>query len=95
MVAHPKSFFGGPYQKTGLTQDDLSPTTIPLYEFTWDHVIPEGTIKLAITLGEHPQVATIVTKFVTVNCPSTFNRVIGRTAIKSLKSSDFSLLPNN
>ena len=44
------------YQKTGLTRTDLSLTTSPLYKFTKDHVIPEGTIKLAVTLGGHPRV---------------------------------------
>ena len=42
------------YQKVGLTRADLNPTTSPLYWFSGDHVIPEGTIKLVVTLGEHP-----------------------------------------
>ena len=42
------------YQKSGLTQADLSPTTSPLYGFTGDHVIPRGIIKLVVTLGDHP-----------------------------------------
>ena len=37
-------FFWGAYQKTGLSQADLSPTTYPLYGFTGDYVIPRGTI---------------------------------------------------
>ena len=55
------------YQKTGLTRADLSLMTSPLYGFSGDHVIPEGTIDLEITLGEHPQVTTIVTDFFLVN----------------------------
>ena len=66
------------YQKTGLTQADLSPTTSPLYEFSRDHVIHEGTIKRAVTLGKHPQVATITTNFLAVNYPLAFNGVLGR-----------------
>ena len=64
---------------------DLSLTTTPLYGFTRDHVIPKETIKLAVTLGEHPRVATIVTEFLTVNYPSTFNGVIGRPLLRALK----------
>ena len=43
------------YQKIGLRRSDLTPTTSPLYGFTGDSVIPEGTIKLAVTLGEPPR----------------------------------------
>ena len=56
-----------------------------LYGFTGDHVIPKGTIKLAVTLGEHPQVAKVVTKFLPVDYPSAFNRVIGRPLLRTLK----------
>ena len=42
------------YQKTGLRRANLTLTTFPLYGFTRDNVIPEGIIKLAITLGEPP-----------------------------------------
>ena len=74
------------YQKTRLTRADLSPMTSPLYKFTEDHVVPEGTIKLAVTLGEYTQVATIVTKFFAVNCPSAFNGVLGRPLLHATKS---------
>ena len=42
------------YLKMGLTRADLSPKTSPLYGFTGDNIIPEGAIKVAATLGEHP-----------------------------------------
>ena len=41
------------YQKIGLTRVAQSPTTSPLYRFTGDHMIPKGTIKLAVSLGKH------------------------------------------
>ena len=66
------------YQKTRLTWANLSPTTSPLYRFSGDHVVPEGTIKLVVTLGEHPRVAMIMTKFLAVNYLSTFNGVLGK-----------------
>ena len=46
--------YWGAYQKTGLRRADLTPKTSPLYGFTGDSVIPRGTIKLAVTLGESP-----------------------------------------
>ena len=44
----------GAYQETSLRRLDLTPMTSPFYGFTGDSVIPEGTIKLVVTLGEPP-----------------------------------------
>ena len=43
------------YQKIGLRRVDLALMTSPLYGFTEDSVILEGTIKLAVTLREPPE----------------------------------------
>ena len=74
------------YQKIGLKWADLHPMTAPLYGFTGDSVIPEGTIKLAITLGETPQSVTIVIDFLVINCTSAFNGVLGRPLLRTLKA---------
>ena len=55
--------------RTRLIESELSLTTSPLYEFTGDHVIPKGMIKLSMTVGEHPRVWTVMTEFIVVNCP--------------------------
>ena len=47
-------FYWDAYQKTGLTESDLSPMTSFLYGFTEDHMIPIGTMKLAVTMGDQP-----------------------------------------
>ena len=60
--------------------------TSPLYEFIGNSVIPKGTIKLAVTLGEPPQTATMMIDFLIVKCPSSFNRVLGRPLLKALKA---------
>ena len=73
------------YKRLGLTESELSPMTSPLYEFTGDHVIPKGMIKLAVTVGEHPQVLIVITEFHVMDCPSVFNGVIGRSLLKALK----------
>ena len=48
------TFYWSAYKKTSLRRADLTLMTSPLYGFTRDSVIPEGTIKLAVTLGEPP-----------------------------------------
>ena len=74
------------YKKTGLTESDLSPMTSPLYEFTKDYVIPRCTIKLVVTVGDHPRTSMVVTEFLTVDCPLAFNGVIGRPLLKALRA---------
>ena len=46
--------YWGAYQKTGLRRADLTMKTSPLDRFIGDSVIPEGTIKLVVTLKELP-----------------------------------------
>ena len=49
-------------------------------------MIPRGTIKLALTVEEHPRTSTVVTEFLSANCPSAFNGVIGRSLLKALRA---------
>ena len=48
-------FYLDAYKIMGLAESALSPSTSPLYGFTMDHMIPKGTAKLAVTVGEHPR----------------------------------------
>ena len=48
------------YKRMGLTESELSPTTSPLYGFTRDQMVLRGTMKLAVTVGEHPRVSIVV-----------------------------------
>ena len=74
------------YQKIGLKRVDFCPITSPLYRFTGESVIPEGTVKLAVTLGESPQTVITVIDFLVVNCPSTYSGVLGRPLLRALKA---------
>ena len=74
------------YKRMGLTESALSPTTSPLYRFIGDHVIPKGIGKLAIIVGEHSRVSTVITDFFVVDCPLAINRIIGRPHLKALKT---------
>ena len=49
-------------------------------------MIPEGTIKLAVTLGEPPRTTIVVIDFLVVKYPSAFNEVLGRPLLKALKA---------
>ena len=73
------------YKRMGLTKSELSPSTLPLYGFTDNHVVPKGTIKLVVMVGEHSRESTVMTEFLIMDCPSTFNRIIGRPLLKAPK----------
>ena len=64
----------------------MIPTTSPIYEFSGDSVIPEGTVKLAINLREPPRTMIVMIDFLTIKCPSAFNWVLGLPLPKALKA---------
>ena len=70
----------------GLAESDLNPTTSPLYGFTRDHVVPNETVKLTVTVGKHPRTSTVVANFLIVDCPSVINWIIERPLLKALKA---------
>ena len=74
------------YKRMGLAESDLNLTTSPLYEFTRDHVVPKGTAKLTVIVGEHPRTSTVIANFLIVDCPSTINGIIGRPFMKAITS---------
>ena len=78
--------YWGAYQETGLRRADLTPMISPLYGFTGDSVIPEGTIKLVVTLREPPQIAIVVIDFLAVKCSLAFNKVLDRTLLRAMKA---------
>ncbi|XP_024023265.1 uncharacterized protein LOC112092146 [Morus notabilis] len=59
-------------KKMGISKEQLEKTSRPLYDFTGDSVIPQGTIRLPITAGEKPRQATTMANFVVIRgAPST------------------------
>ena len=49
-------------------------------------MIPKGTIKLAMMMGEHSRTSMVMTEFLMIDCPSTSNVVIGKSLLKALKA---------
>ena len=49
-------------------------------------MIPEGTIKLVVTLEDPPRTSTMMINFILVKCPSAFNGILGRPLLKALKA---------
>ena len=60
--------------------------TSPLYGFIGDSVIPNKTIKLAVTLREPSRMKTVMIDFLIVKFPSAFNGVLRRPLFNVLKT---------
>lgn len=74
------------FQTMGLTDRDLKPATTPLYDFRGDSLIPRGRIALAVTMGEKPPTSTVMTDFLVVSEPSSYNALFGRSMLKDMKA---------
>ena len=73
------------YEQMGHRLHQLTPTPTPLYEFNGDSLTPIGSIKLALTVDTYPWISTVMANFLVVGCPSAFNVVLGRPALKELR----------
>ncbi|PON50855.1 hypothetical protein PanWU01x14_220920, partial [Parasponia andersonii] len=74
------------FKKIGLNESDLKPTIAPLYGFTGDSLMPIGMIELMVNVGTYPRVSAKMTQFLVVDCPSTFNAVLGRPTLRELRA---------
>ncbi|XP_024024716.1 uncharacterized protein LOC112092519 [Morus notabilis] len=73
-------------EKMGIRKEQLEKTSRPLYGFTGDFVIPQGTIRLPITAGETPRQATTMANFLVIKGSSQYNAVIGRPTLQALRA---------
>ena len=63
----------------------LRPFGSPLVNFSGDRVFPKGIISLSITIGTYPAKVTREVDFRIVNCPSSYNVILGRPTLNLLK----------
>ncbi|XP_074378140.1 uncharacterized protein LOC141719659 [Apium graveolens] len=68
------------YKKLGLLDRELTSTGGHLYGFTGNSIRVKGTIRLPVTIGEEPHVATQIAMFIIVDQPCAYN------ALKSAES---------
>ncbi|XP_064963236.1 uncharacterized protein LOC135611524 [Musa acuminata AAA Group] len=65
------------FKKFSLTKEDLTPMASALTGFTGDSISPLGTTILLVTIGEEPRAKMIMTTFMIVDLPSTYNVILG------------------
>jgi hypothetical protein len=74
------------YQQMKLDKDRLRPMDAPLVGFTDDKVYPVGIVTLPITIGTYVKIISKTNDFLVVNCPSTYNAIIGRPTLNRLRA---------
>ena len=58
----------------------------PLFSFNGDRVYPRGIVTLTIIVGSYPQQLTRQFDFLIVDCPSSYNLIIGRPTLNHWKA---------
>ena len=74
------------FQQMKLGRDKLRPVHSPLVGFGGMKVQPVGTITLPVVVEAYPQQVTKDVNFLIVHCSSSYNAIIGRPTLNSLKA---------
>ena len=73
------------FQQMKLGRDQLFLVNSPLVGFGGMKLQPVGTVTLPVVVGAYPQQVTKDVNFLIVNCSSSYNAIIGRPTLNSLK----------
>ena len=73
------------FQQLKLDPKRLRPFESPLVSFSGDRVYPRGIVTLTVTVGTQQRQLTRQLDFLVVNCPSSYNVIIGRPTLNRWK----------
>ncbi|XP_074346444.1 uncharacterized protein LOC141685230 [Apium graveolens] len=73
------------YKKLGLLDRELTSTGGHQYGFTGDSIGVKRTIRLPVTIGEEPYVATQIPMFTIVDQPCAYNIIVGRPLMREMR----------
>ena len=74
------------FQPMKLDKKRIKPFTLALVSFTGDRIVPRVIITLTVIARTYPKQVTKEIDFLIVNCPSTYNIILGRPALNRLKA---------
>ena len=77
--------FASAFDKIGIGRERLEPVSTHLRGFSGEKVLPLGSIKLVLTLGDPPCQATTIARFLVVDAPSAYNMLLGRPSLNAIK----------
>ena len=73
------------FQQLKLDPRKLHPFDSPFVSFSGDRVYPKGIVTITITVGTYPKQLTCQLNFLVVDCPSSYNVIIGRPTLNRWK----------
>ena len=74
------------FQQLKLDPKRLRPFESPLVSFSGDRVYPKGIVTLTVTVGTQPRQLTRQLDFLVVDCPSSYNVIIGKPTLNKWKA---------
>ena len=74
------------FQQLKLDPERLCLFNSPLVSFNGDRVYPKSIVTLTVTVGTYPKQLTCQLEFLVVDCPSSYNVIIGRPMLNRWKS---------
>ena len=74
------------FQQLKLDLGRLRPFESPPISFSGDMVYPKGIVTLTVIVGSYPQQLTHQLDFLVVDCPSSYNVIIGRPTLNHWKA---------
>ncbi|XP_075661354.1 uncharacterized protein LOC142631143 [Castanea sativa] len=74
------------FQQLKLDPRRLRPFDSPLVSFSGDRVYPKGIVTLKVIVGTYPKQLTCQLDFLVVDCPSSYNVIIGRPTLNRWKA---------
>ena len=69
-----------------LDKKRIRPFTSPLVSFTGDRIVLRGIVTLTVIIGTYLAQVTKEIDFFIVNCPSTYNIILGRPVLNRLRA---------
>ena len=70
----------------GLKDNDLKPSPNLVYGFIGDLVTQMGVISLLMSMGEYPRQSSVMSDFLVIDQPLTFNAVLEKLSLRALKA---------
>ncbi|XP_064979721.1 uncharacterized protein LOC135622020 [Musa acuminata AAA Group] len=74
------------FRKLGLARENMKLMCSALTGFTGDSISPLGAITLPLTLGAPPRLKTVMTTFLVVDLPTTYNAILGRPTLNKVRA---------
>ena len=74
------------FQQMKLDKKRIKPFISPQVSFTGDRVVPRGIVTLTVIVGTYPAQVNKEINFLIIDCPLTYNIILGRPVLNRLKA---------